>query len=89
MANEQTATQNKGPNLKLLGFKSPMEVIDILSIIKIDGEPIVKDSKAFLDQNLKAQIVMSYFKDRYNVDSNLLPYLASVIKKDVKQKARQ
>jgi hypothetical protein len=88
MANEQTATQNKGPNLKLLGFKSPMEVIDILSIIKIDGEPVIKDDKAFLDPNLKAQEVISYFKKNFDIDPNLLPYFASVIKNKIKERAR-
>ena len=71
-------------NLKALGLKSPMEVIDLLSILKIDGEPIIKDDKLLLDHKLKAQAVMEYYKKEFNVDPNELPYLASIVKRDLK-----
>lgn len=76
---------NSGPNLESLGFKSPMDVIDILSILKIDGEPVIKDDKAFLDPKSKAKEVMSYFKQNFSVDPQELPYLASEVKKQMKQ----
>ena len=77
-------TQQKGPDLKALGLKSPMEVIDILALLKIDGEPIIKDDRALLDPKLKAQAVMEYFHKKHNVKPNDLPYIASLIKRDLK-----
>ncbi|MFH1683605.1 MAG: hypothetical protein ABIA67_01850, partial [Candidatus Margulisiibacteriota bacterium] len=83
MAVQQQA-KNKGPDLKILGLKSPMEVIDILALLKIDGEPIIKDERALLDPKQKAQTVMEYFQIKFNVKPNDLPYLASLIKHDLK-----
>ena len=83
MANQ---TQQKGPNLEALGLKSPMEVIDLLALLKIDGEPVITDDRILLDPKLKAQAVMECFMKKYNVKPNELPYLASIIKQDIKHK---
>ncbi|MGB9613081.1 MAG: hypothetical protein ACPL4K_02750 [Candidatus Margulisiibacteriota bacterium] len=75
---------SQGPNLQALGLKSPMEVIDILSVLKIDGAPVINDDKAFLDPNLKAQSVINFFKQNFNVSPNELPHLAAAIKHDLR-----
>ncbi|MFH1826436.1 MAG: hypothetical protein ABH823_04010 [bacterium] len=77
-------TQNKGPNLQALGFKSPMEIIDLLALIKVDGEPIIRDDKAWLDPKLKTQTIMEYFLKKFNVKPQDLPYVAASIKHDLK-----
>lgn len=77
-------TKTKTANLGALGLKSPMEVIDILAILKIDGEPVIKDDKALLDPKSKAQAVLDYFRREFNSTANDLPYLASLIKRDLK-----
>ena len=84
--NQQTKGKQAGPNLQALRLKSPMEVIDILALLKIDGEPVIKDDRALLDPKLKAQAVMEYFYKKFNVKPNDLPYLASLIKKELKNK---
>ena len=84
--NNETQTKQTGVNFEALGFKSPMEIIDLLALLKIDGEPIVKDEKAILDPKLKAQCVMEYFMRKFNLTPNDLPYLASLIKREIKQK---
>ena len=78
--------QKKGPNLKALGFNNPMEIIDLLALLKVDGEPIIKDDKAWLDQKLKAQLVMEYFLKTYKIKPDTLPYVGTVVKRDIKQK---
>lgn len=83
--NETTPKQNT-VNFEALGFKSPMEIIDLLALLKIDGEPIIKDEKAILDPKLKAQNVMEYFMRKFNLAPNDLPYLAALVKKEIKQK---
>ncbi len=80
---QQTQKQS-GPNLQALGLKSPMEVIDLLALLKIDGEPVVNDDRALLDPNQKAKAVMEYFHRHFNVKPADLPYLASLIKHDLK-----
>lgn len=80
--------KSAGPNFQALGLKSPMEVIDILALLKIDGEPVIKDDRALLDPKLKAQAVMEYFYKNFNVKPNDLPYLASQIKRDLKHRRR-
>ena len=75
---------NQGPDLKALGLNSPMEVIDILGALKIDGQPVITDDKAVLDPNLKAQSVIKFFNENFNMKPNELPNLASVIKNDLK-----
>lgn len=80
----QNTTTKSGPNLAALGFKSPMEVIDILALLKVDGEPIIKDDRAILDPKLKAQAVLEYFHTKFNITPNDIPYLASLIKQDLK-----
>lgn len=75
---------SQGPNLQALGLKSPMEVIDILAALKIDGEPVIKDDKAFLDPNHKAQSVIEFFNRNFNVAPNELPHLAAAIKHDLR-----
>lgn len=62
-----------------------MEVIDILGSLSVDGEPVVKNDKDFLDPNQKAQTVMEFFKQNFNVAPNELPHLAAVIKNNVRQ----
>ncbi|MDD5593255.1 MAG: hypothetical protein PHG97_00760 [Candidatus Margulisbacteria bacterium] len=76
--------KNSGPNFQALGFKSPMEVIDLLAMLKIDGEPIIKDDSALLDPKAKAQAIMQYFAEKHNMKPNDLPYIAAVIKQDLK-----
>lgn len=75
---------SNGPDLKSMGLSSPMEVIDILGALKVDGKPVILDDKALLDPNLKAQSVIKYFNENFNMKPNELPHLASVIKKDLK-----
>jgi len=82
----ENKTENKGPNLKALGFNNPMDIIDLLALIKIDGEPIIKDEQVLLDPKLKAQAVMEYFLKRFNLKPNDLPYFASLLKNDMKQR---
>ena len=76
-----TKTQKKdqaGPDLKALGLKSAMEVFDILALLKIDGQPIIKDDRDLLDPKKKAQTVMEYFYKEFNTRPDDLPYLASL-----------
>lgn len=75
---------SSGPNLETLGLKSSMEVIDILAALKIDGNPVIKDDKALLNPQVKAEEVMHFFNDNFNVKPSDLPYLASVIKQDIR-----
>lgn len=83
----QSNNENQaGPNLKTLGFNSPLEIIDLLALLKIDGEPVVSDDQVLLNPQLKTQAVLEYFKNKFKVKPNDLPYLASLIKKDIKQK---
>lgn len=85
MTQTQTQTQQqKGPDLKALGLKSPMEVIDILSLLKIDGEPIILDDKLHLDPKAKAQAVVDFFTTKLGAKANELPYLAAAIKRKLK-----
>jgi len=84
MAMRQNTKNAKGPDLKALGLKSPMEIIDLLALLKIDGEPIIKDDKQLLNPNTKTQAVMQYFEDKFNLKPQDLPYLASLIKHDLK-----
>ena len=74
-----------GPNLEALGFKSPMDVIDVLAMLKIDGEPVVKDDKAFLNPQTKAQEVLDYFTQNFNMSPKELPYFASAVKQEIKK----
>jgi hypothetical protein len=78
MANE------KDTQLKTLGLKSPMEVIDILGALKIDGAPIINDEKVILNQQLKTEAIFKYFAAKFNVKPNELPYIAALIKKKLK-----
>ena len=84
MANQTTKETQSGPNLQALGLKSPMEVIDILGAMKINGVPVITDDKAFLNPQLKAELVLKYFSEKYGAKPNELPYLASLIKRDLK-----
>ncbi len=81
---QQVKGKSAGPNLQALGLKSPMEVIDILALLKIDGEPVIKDDRALLDPKLKTQVIMEYFHKKFNIKPNDLPYFASLIKHDLK-----
>ena len=73
-----------GPDLKALGLNSPMEVIDILGALKVDGRPVIIDDKAFLNPQMKAEQVIRFFSENFNTKPNDLPHLAAEIKKDVK-----
>jgi hypothetical protein len=84
MPKPDARTNTPGPNFQALGIKSPMEVIDILSLLKVDGEPIIKDDKAFLDPKAKANAVVEYFSQNFGVSAKELPYVASVIKQNLK-----
>lgn len=84
MAIRQKAKNTSAPNIQALGLKSPMEVIDILALLKIDGEPIIKEDKLLLNPNTKAQAVMKYFQEKFKLPPQDLPYLASLIKHDLK-----
>jgi hypothetical protein len=84
MAAQQKTQQNQGPNLKALGLKSPMEVIDLLALLRIDGQPVITDNNAILDPNLKAKAVMEFYHNNFNVKPGDLPYLASLVKHNLK-----
>ncbi|PIS28703.1 hypothetical protein COT42_07150 [Candidatus Saganbacteria bacterium CG08_land_8_20_14_0_20_45_16] len=81
---QAVADKQNGPSLESLGLKSPIEIFDILSILRVDNEPLIKSSQALLDQKLKAQTIMEYFKTKFNISPGDLPYLASMIKHDLK-----
>ena len=84
MAVAPTPSNNPGPDLKALGLKSPMEVIDILGALKIDGQPVITDDKAYLDPQVKAEQVVKYFSQNFGLQTKELPHLASVVKRDLK-----
>jgi len=84
MANQPNTANRQGPNLEALGLKSPIEVIDILALVKIDGEPVIKNDQHLLDPKAKTQAVMEYFHAKFNLLPSDLPYLASLIKHDLK-----
>jgi len=86
MANNTTQKQAAGPNLQALGLKSPMEVIDILALLVIDGIPVIKNSHALLDPQAKAQEVIEFFVNNFQAKPNDLPYLASLVKRDLKNR---
>lgn len=87
MENQKPQDNKAGINLQLLGFKSPMEVIDLLALIKVDGEPVVKDDKSFLDPRIKAKEVLEYFHNNFGVIPDELPFVAYVIKNKIKKGA--
>ena len=80
----QQQVKSKGPNLQALGLKSPMEAIDILGLLRIDGHPIIKDDNTLLDPQAKANTIVEYFHKNYNLKPSQLPYLASIIKQQLK-----
>ena len=80
----ETKANSSGPDIKALGFNSPMEVIDLLSILRINGQPVIIDDKSLLDPKTKAQAVIEYFNKHYKIQPKDLPYLASLIKHDLK-----
>ena len=80
----QKPKQNKPADLKALGLKSPMEVIDILALLRIDGEPVIKDDKDLLDAKRKAKAVVEFYTSHFQIDPKDLPYLASLVKHDIK-----
>ena len=65
-----------------------MEVIDVLSILTVGGEPVVKNDQAFLDPKIKAKEVMEYFYNKFDITPKELPYLASLVKKEMKRGLR-
>jgi hypothetical protein len=84
MAVRPQTKPNKKSAIQNLGLKSPMEVIDILSLCRVEGEPVIKDDKDWLDPNRKAKAVVSFFTSKFDIDPKDLPYLASLIKHDIK-----
>ena len=70
--------------MKSLGLKSPMEVIDILGALKIDGVPIINDEKVILNQQLKTEAIFKFFAAKFGVQPNELPYVAALIKRKLK-----
>ena len=61
-----------------------MEVFDILALLRIDGEPVIKEDKSLLDPKAKAQAVAEYFMQKFSLKLIDLPYLASQVKHDIK-----
>ncbi|MBN2058239.1 MAG: hypothetical protein JW782_05550 [Candidatus Saganbacteria bacterium] len=80
----QQKTRSNGPDLKALGLKSAKEVFDLLALLKVDGEPIIKDDRVLLDPKAKATAVFEYFHQNFGLEPDNLPYLASLIKRDLK-----
>lgn len=80
--------QSSVPDLKTLGLKSPMEVIDVLSLLEFDSgsgkKLVINDDKAFLNPQLKAEQVIKFFKDNFDLSPNELPRLASIVKQDLR-----
>lgn len=72
------------PDLQKLGVTAG-QIFDILGALKVDGQPVISDDRAFTDPNLKAQAVLEYFNKNFGISPNELPYLASVIKQDLRQ----
>jgi|GEM_PF-1209847 len=85
MAVQQKTQAKNGLDLKALGLKSPMEVIDILALLRVDGESVVSNDRDLLDQNQKTKAVLEYFHRKFNLSPNKLPYLASLVKHELKQ----
>jgi hypothetical protein len=77
-------TQNKGPDLKALGLKSATEVFDLLALLNVDGEPVIKNERILLDPKDKARAVFEYFNVNFGIEADNLPYLASLVKRDLK-----
>jgi hypothetical protein len=85
MANNQTEQKKSGGlNLQALGFNSPMEIIDLLALIKVDGVPVISDDSACLNPKTKTEHVLRFFQEKFGVKAPLLPYVASIIKKNLK-----
>jgi hypothetical protein len=84
MAIGPVAGNSNGPDLKALGLNSPMEVIDILGAMNIDGQPVITDDKAHLNPTVKAETVVKFFTENFNMKPSELPQLASVVKRDLK-----
>jgi hypothetical protein len=83
MAIAQEQTKQKGPDLKALGLKSAAEIFDLLALLKIDGEPVIKEDQSLLDPREKARAVFEYFHHKFDLEPENLPYLASLIKRDL------
>lgn len=73
-----------GPDFKMLGI-TPGQVIDILGALKVDGQPVISDDRAFTDPTLKAQTVLEYFNKNFGIPPTELAHIASVIKQDLRQ----
>jgi len=76
--------KDNGPNLAALGLRSPMEVIDILAMVKIGETRVVTDDSAALNPQLKADLVVKFFREKMGIKPSLLPYMASIIKQKLK-----
>lgn len=76
-------TKKPGLDLKALGLKSAAEVFDILALLKIDGEPVIKEDQSLLDPREKARTVFEFFQQKFNLEPENFPYLASMIKRDL------
>jgi hypothetical protein len=72
-------TEQKQNNLNSL-----QEVIDLLALLKVDGEPIIKNDQDLLDPKQKTKAVLEFFSDKFKISPEDIPYLASLVKKDLK-----
>ena len=50
MQAQEERSKPAGLDLKKLGFNSPMEIINLLALIKVDGQPIIKEGRANFDE---------------------------------------
>lgn len=81
---DNAQVKKSGPDFKALGLKSAAEIIDILAMLKIEGERVIKDDSVLLNPQAKAKSVMEFFIKRFRLDPAKLPYLASLVKHDLK-----
>ncbi len=76
---------NNAPNTAPLGLDSPMEAINILALLKIGDELVVKGDKAFLDPKAKTDAVVAFFKKAGFTPNDLL-HFAAAIKRDLQHR---
>lgn len=88
MAIQANSGNQSGPDLKSLGFNSPMEVIDLLACMEFRDDSgvkfVINDDKAFLNPQMKAEQVVKFYKENFNINPGDLPQLASIMKQDLK-----
>ncbi len=77
------ARPNSGPNIQALGWKSVGQVFGFLSLVKVDGKPIVPP-EILNDPKQTAQAITAYFQKNYGVSPQKIPHLATAIKRALK-----